>query len=76
MTRRTYNAGHLATALRSFEDRYAMTSEEFVTAFAGNESIRGIPGFSQHVWADMYAEYSELTGDARRPSAADPVLTA
>lgn len=76
MTRRTYNAGHLADALRSFEDRYGMTSDEFVGAYARGEAVPTVPGFSQHVWADMYAEHRELTNAAPRPPAVKSLLTA
>jgi hypothetical protein len=58
-----YDLDSLSRALGKFEERYGLSSEEFVDAHrVDGDAVRIIPGFQRHLWASFYLDIERMRG--------------
>jgi hypothetical protein len=62
MERRYYTAESLEQVLRSFEDRYGLSSSDFYELHLADQLPLEVPGFHRHTWASFYRDVQRLSG--------------
>jgi hypothetical protein len=62
-----YDLNSLSRALGKLEERYGLSSEEFMKAhLTDSPAVAEIPGFSRHIWASFYRDVERIEGSRSR----------
>lgn len=63
--RNTYDAASLSRVLRSFEERFGMSSSDFYQRHLDSADVlAGIPGFVRQSWAGFFVEWQRLAPES------------
>ncbi|MGO9819662.1 MAG: hypothetical protein ACLPTJ_03280 [Solirubrobacteraceae bacterium] len=66
--RHYYSAESLRDELRTFEERYGLSSADFYKRHVNSEAPRSVTPFDRVVWSDTYREVCRLGDRALRPA--------
>jgi hypothetical protein len=64
MDKRYYSAESLDNVIQEFEREYGVTTEDMYALYGAEERIKGVPRFTQHVWASFYDDVLRMTDGA------------
>ncbi|MBS1863654.1 MAG: hypothetical protein JSS68_18315 [Actinobacteria bacterium] len=65
-----YDIDSLSRALGKLEERYGLSSEQFMLAHRCDDpTVAAIPGFARHLWASLFLDVERMQGNGPAPSA-------